>query len=67
MMESNHPPVIPGLVPGIHVFACPPLQPHPEEQRSCVSKEGQESTGASFETDCYAILLRMRAEGDVRD
>jgi hypothetical protein len=36
-------------------------QPHPEEQRSCVSKEGPEITGyaSSFETD-LTVLLRMR-------
>ena len=39
------------------------LRPHPEEQRSCVSKEGSECTGSSFET-ALSRLLRMRLVGE---
>jgi|GEM_PF-5193227 len=42
------------------------LSPHPEEQRSCVSKEPPESTGSSFET-ALTRLLRMRLVGESTD
>jgi hypothetical protein len=42
------------------------LSPLPEEQRSCVSKEVQESAGSSFET-ALSRLLRKRSAGESID
>jgi hypothetical protein len=40
--------------------------PHPEEQRSCVSKEPPVLSGTSFET-ALSRLLRMRSAGESTD